>query len=84
MNDFWSFNVSSGFWTWIGGSFDTGQPSVYTGDNAWPVNRYGASMWVTKSGYIYLFGGAASTGTLSSAIFFIFFLIVSLVLFFVI
>ncbi len=76
MNDLWSFNVSTGYWTWIGGSFTGSQRGVYTGINAWPGGRYGAAMWITETGLIYLFGGSgydtSSTGMSSSFYLFIY------------
>ncbi len=70
MNDIWSFNVSSGYWTWLGGSSDINLNGVYTGANAWPGGRYYSS-WSTKPGFIYMFGGFGFglTGTYGIAIF---------------
>ncbi len=58
LSDFWSFNVSTGLWTWLGGSFSTNTlPGVYHGDDAWPGARSNAAMWMTTDSTIYLFGG---------------------------
>ncbi len=55
LNDLWSFNVSSGNWTWIGGT-SVNQGGVYFGDDAWPGGRSYAATW-SINGVIYLFGG---------------------------
>lgn len=57
MNDFWAFNVSSGNWTWLGGSPSISQKGIYTGANAWPGSRYSSAIWAVTSDSIYLFGG---------------------------
>ncbi len=57
VNDLWSFDVSTGMWTWIGGSSTINQAIVYTGANAAPGAILGAAMWGTKTGQLYLFGG---------------------------
>ncbi len=56
-NDLWAFNVATGNWTWIGGSSTPLQEEISTGVNAAPGARYGATMRVSATGFIYLFGG---------------------------
>ncbi len=54
--------MSSGNWTWVGGSSVVNQYGSYSGDNAWPGARYSAAMWATDSSSIYLFGGTGCAG----------------------
>ncbi len=67
LNDLWSFNVSSGNWTWVGGQSTLHQVGIYTGSTAWPGSRYNAEMWVTP-GYIYVFGGVGLGNDTASGI----------------
>jgi hypothetical protein len=61
-NDLWKYNVSSGQWTWMGGSSSTNQFGSYgslsvpaTTNN--PGARIGASSWIDALGNLWLFGG---------------------------
>jgi len=52
LNDFWSFNLTSLEWMWIGGSSDVNQPGVYgtlgTGSPAnTPGGRQSSAYWQT-------------------------------------
>ncbi len=72
LNDMWSFNPSTGAWTWMGGSstipgYYAGQPGVYgtLGASAAgniPGGRYYASTWTDRSGNFWLFGGDSAIG----------------------
>ncbi len=56
LNDFWSFNVSSGKFKWIGGSFIPDQAAVYNGDDPWPGSM-SLSATCTSVDSLYIFGG---------------------------
>lgn len=61
-NDLWSFNPSTGLWTWVGGSSTPNAAGVYgtQGTGAAgniPSARMGSSSWVDANGTIWLFGG---------------------------
>jgi hypothetical protein len=70
LNDLWKWEVSSGLWTWVGGSNLVGQKGTYgTRGIAAPGNapgaRSGAVSWSDGDGNLWLFGGtgyAASGG----------------------
>jgi hypothetical protein len=65
-NDLWMYNVSSGLWTWTGGSAITNSDNVAAGvygtegtpsaSNV-PGARRGAVAWTDASGMFWLFGG---------------------------
>jgi hypothetical protein len=62
MNDLWSFNFSSGKWTFVTGSKTTPVSGVYgtqgAGDSTTtPGGRFFATSWITSSGDVYLLGG---------------------------
>ena len=70
LNDLWKFTVSSGQWTWMGGSNTAGQSGVYgTIGTAAAANipgaRSAACHWTDKAGNFWLFGGIGydSAGT---------------------
>jgi len=53
LNDFWSYQISTGYWTWIGGGFTlNGQ----TTGNAWPGAR-SLFAFINYNDVFYLFGG---------------------------
>ena len=63
LNDLWKFQVSSGQWVWINGSYNGnvggyyGTISVLSSSNM-PGSRLGANGWNDGSGNFWLFGGA--------------------------
>jgi hypothetical protein len=70
LNDFWSYEIASGNWTWVNGSNlaaaagvygALGEPSV----NTQPGARDSGTAWLDSQGTVWLFGGAGydSTGT---------------------
>jgi hypothetical protein len=71
LNDLWKYSVSTGEWTWVGGSNMGGQSGTYgTQGTASPNNvpgaRYGAISWIDASGNFWLFCGSSynpDTGT---------------------
>jgi hypothetical protein len=73
LNDLWEFNISSGEWTWVGGS-STGSTSGYLGvygvkgtaaTGNFPGGRDGGLTWTDSQGNLWLFGGDgyASSGS---------------------
>jgi hypothetical protein len=63
-DDFWSFNVTGGLWTWIGGSSGFSIAGVYGAQktstaNVKPGARFASSCWVTQTDF-WLFGGRAA------------------------
>lgn len=75
LNDLWSYNPSTGFWTWVGGANTASQMGVYgtMGTPALanaPGARWAAVTWLDASGNAWLFGGqgydsAGNVGLLS-------------------
>jgi Galactose oxidase, central domain len=63
LNDIWSYNPTTGQWTWVGGSSiaanagNYGTQSVPAASNL-PPARTGAISWVDSAGTFWLFGGA--------------------------
>jgi hypothetical protein len=61
-NDLWSYNPTTGLWTWVGGSNTPNAPGVYgtqgtaAAGNV-PGARMGGSSWLDGSGNVWLFGG---------------------------
>jgi N-acetylneuraminic acid mutarotase len=61
-NDLWSYNPTTGLWTWVGGSNTPNAPGVYgtqgtaAASNV-PAARMGGSAWLDASGNVWLFGG---------------------------
>ncbi len=63
-NDLWKYNLSSGNWTWIGGSNTINQSGSYgtlgvPSTTNIPGARIGGNTWVDNSGLFWLFGGQA-------------------------
>jgi hypothetical protein len=63
-NDLWSYNPTTGLWTWVGGSDTPNATGVYgTQGTAAATNvpgaRMGGSAWLDGSGNVWLFGGLA-------------------------
>jgi hypothetical protein len=58
MNDLWTFNPSSGVWTWVGGTQNPNDGGVYSGSGLTPGSRFAAATWTDSSGHLWLFGGA--------------------------
>ncbi len=65
LNDLWKYDVSSGLWTWLGGTDDAdglgsygvhGTPSKVN----LPQARSGAASWRDREGNFWLFGGTAA------------------------
>ena len=66
LNDLWKYTVSTGQWTWIGGSDLKDQPGTYTTKNVAdasgkPGSRQFAVGWTDPSGNLLLFGGYGIT-----------------------
>jgi hypothetical protein len=62
LNDFWSFNLTSLEWTWIGGSAEAAQPGVYgtlgiSSPANIPGSRYASAYWQADEQHFWLFGG---------------------------
>jgi N-acetylneuraminic acid mutarotase len=62
LNDLWTYDRTSGEWTWVAGSNATGQAGVYgTQGTPGPLNvpgaRIGAVAWTDADGQLWLFGG---------------------------
>jgi N-acetylneuraminic acid mutarotase len=62
MNDLWKFNISTGQWTWIGGSDLINQSAVYGTIGVpstlnIPGARRGATAWTDNNGNMWLMGG---------------------------
>jgi N-acetylneuraminic acid mutarotase len=61
-NDLWSYNPTTGLWTWVGGSNTPNAAGVYgtqgtaAAGNV-PGARMGGSAWLDASGNVWLFGG---------------------------
>lgn len=67
-NDLWSYNPTTGLWTWVGGSSTTDAAGVYgtqgvaaTGNV--PGARMGGSSWLDASGNAWLLGGLGLSKT---------------------
>lgn len=61
-NDLWKFDVTTKQWTWVAGSNQTGQQSVYGAVGAestsyTPGARFGGTSWSDESGNLWLVGG---------------------------
>jgi len=62
LNDLWSYNPSTGLWTWVGGSSTPdaagvfGTQGIAAATNV-PTARMGGSAWLDASGNVWLFGG---------------------------
>ena len=62
LGDLWRYGVSTGLWTWMGGSPVLNQPGVYgtlglPSASSVPGARDSASSWVDPAGNFWLFGG---------------------------
>ena len=61
-NDLWSYEPTTGIWTWVGGSNTPDAAGVYgrqgiTAATNVPGARMGGSVWLDASGNVWLFGG---------------------------
>jgi hypothetical protein len=70
LNDLWEYNISSGAWTWVGGSKTADVVGVYgVKGTAAPANipgsRYSPATWTDASGNFWLFGGSHQNVDLS-------------------
>ena len=72
LNDLWKFDVSSGQWTWIGGSNQPdqayqlgtyGTKGAAASGNV-PGARFGAASWTDTGGNLWLFGGIGFAASL--------------------
>jgi hypothetical protein len=68
LNDLWKYNISSGEWTWVSGSFVANQNGSYgtqgtAGAGNSPGARFYAVGWIDKQGNLWLFGGAGFDAT---------------------
>ena len=71
LNDLWKLNMSSGQWTWVGGSNAGSQKGTYgvkgtAAAGNTPGSRYGALGWMDVSGKIWLFGGNGVGSTVAT------------------
>jgi VCBS repeat-containing protein len=58
LNDLWSYEVSTGKWTWVNGSNTLDSPGVYSaGSASTPGARSASSSWTTADGKLWLCGG---------------------------
>jgi hypothetical protein len=62
-NDLWSYNPTTGLWTWVGGSNTAANAGSYgalgvTAATNLPPARTNAISWVDSAGVFWLFGGA--------------------------
>jgi N-acetylneuraminic acid mutarotase len=63
LSDLWKYSVSTGLWTWVGGSESVNVPGVY-GVQAVPAAgnlpgaRAGSATWTDPAGNLWLFGGS--------------------------
>jgi N-acetylneuraminic acid mutarotase len=62
LNDLWKFEPSTGNWTWMRGSMNTGQAGISSGIRLTstfdtPGARHKAASWMDASGVLWLFGG---------------------------
>ena len=67
LNDLWSYNISSGQWTWVSGAVTGDQAGTYgTQGTAAAVNeppgRQASAGWIDNNGNFWMFGGF-TTGT---------------------
>jgi hypothetical protein len=61
-NDLWSYNSTTGLWTWVGGSSAPNGAGMYgtqgtAAASNLPGARMGGSAWLDASGNVWLFGG---------------------------
>ena len=61
-NDLWSFNPTTGLWTWVGGSNTPNATAVWgtqgiAASGNVPGARMGGNAWLDASGDVWLFGG---------------------------
>jgi hypothetical protein len=61
-NDLWSYNPTTGLWTWVGGSATPNAAGVYGTQGSAaagnvPGARMGGGAWLDGSGNVWLFGG---------------------------
>jgi hypothetical protein len=61
-NDLWTYNTTTGVWTWVGGTQMANNPAVGPPTFV-PRSRAGAATWVDKTGKFWLFGGLAAVGS---------------------
>jgi len=64
LNDFWTYNPSTGLWTWVNGDNIISQNGVYGNKNVpAPTNKPGARNghvnWIDTNGNLWIFGGGA-------------------------
>lgn len=62
LDDLWTFSLSTGQWTWMGGGSVQGEPGAYgrlgtAAPGNSPGGRYAANNWTDSSGNFWLFGG---------------------------
>ncbi len=68
LNDLWKYTVSTGQWTWMGGSNTVNQAGTYgsigvAAPGNIPGARGGAVAWADASGNLWLFGGIGIDGS---------------------
>ena len=62
LNDLWSYNITTGLWTWVSGSKTANQTGIYgtlgtpAAANV-PGARWSSGAWTDKSGNFWIFGG---------------------------
>lgn len=62
LNDLWKYNITSGLWTWMGGTNQMGQAGVFgtlgvASVNNIPGGKEFPSVWKDALGKVYIFGG---------------------------
>ena len=63
MNDMWSYNTTTGYWTWVSGSDTAGAPASSSWSPVTPNPRSNAASWTwTSQNVLYMFGGQAYLG----------------------
>ena len=67
LNDLWSYNTTTGLWTWVAGADTVGSTGTYgtqgTGSTTnIPSARAGSAGWIDSAGRLWLFGGADLIG----------------------
>ena len=66
-NDLWRFTISTGEWTWIGGSSSPGNTGAYiqqgvAGNGNYPSNREDGKGWTIGGGKYWMYGGVGNVG----------------------
>ena len=75
LNDFWKYDISTGYWTWVGGDLGSidaknliatpGTKGVAASSN-YPGAKVGATAWTDNDGNLWMFGGDGPVGVNNS------------------